>query len=330
MSSGAIPRAGRSLLWNATERRPRAPVRILLAVVLLVIAAVLGGVAVRALGGPTRPALAPSPAMLVGQATPIPVVLLAAYGIDRRVPSDLGLGIDRDWWAEFALGSALGAALMSGVFAVALAAGWIRIDGTIAAGPGPGAGVAGSVGIVLAFWLVVGVSEELVVRGYLLTNVAEGLAGYVPERVAVGAAVVVSASLFGLIHAANPNASAAGVLGIGAAGVLLGLGYVVTDELAIPIGLHVAWNLFQGSVYGFGVSGFEFGVALIEITETGPDPATGGAFGPEAGLLGLGASVVGSALLLGYARLRDGTVGPAAGVTRPDLRAGVRDGDRTE
>jgi hypothetical protein len=32
----------------------------------------------------------------------------------------------------------------------------------------------------------------------------------------------------------------------------LGVSY---GELAVPIGIHLAWNFFQGPVYGFAVSG---------------------------------------------------------------------------
>lgn len=184
--------------------------------------------------------------------------------------------------------------------------------------------------VMLVFWLVSGVSEELMLRGYLLTNVAEGLTGYVSDRLAVGVAVAVSSSLFGLIHAANPNASALSILGIGVAGVLLATGYLVTDELALPIGLHITWNLFQGTVYGFGVSGFDFGVTLVEITETGPDVMTGGAFGPEAGLLGIAAGVIGIVIVVGYAGWRYEATGPAEGIAHPELRVRRRVDEQEE
>lgn len=267
--------------------------------------------------------------VIIGQVTPIPVVLVAGYHIDRRVLADLGLGIDRDWWVDLVFGSVLGAALMSGVFAVALLAGWIRIDDTFVV-EGLGVGFAGGMAVMLVFWLVSGVSEELMLRGYLLTNVAEGLTGYVSDRLAVGVAVAVSSSLFGLIHAANPNASALSILGIGVAGVLLATGYLVTDELALPIGLHITWNLFQGTVYGFGVSGFDFGVSLVQITETGPDVMTGGAFGPEAGLSGIAAGVIGIVIIVGYAGWRYETTGIAEGVARPELRSRRRVGEQEE
>ncbi|MFD1600258.1 CPBP family intramembrane glutamic endopeptidase [Halobellus rarus] len=329
MSTKPILERVKSVLWNQTDCRPRALVRILLAIVLLVFTVVLVNIALTFLMQLTQIPIVLFAVIIVGQMTPIPVVLLAGYHIDRRVLADLGLGINRDWWVDLVFGSILGAALMSGVFVVTLVMGWIRIEGTFVV-EGLGVGFAGGMMVMLVFWLVSGVSEELVLRGYLLTNIAEGLTGYASERLAVGIAVAVSSSLFGLIHAANPNASAFSILGIGVAGVLLAAGYLLTDELAIPIGLHITWNFFQGTIYGFGVSGFDFGVTLIEITETGPDVVTGGAFGPEAGLLGIAAGVVGIVMIVGYAGWRYDTTGLVGGVARPELRLRRRVDDQSE
>jgi hypothetical protein len=323
MSSGSTARL-RRLLWNAGEHRPRAPVRLLLATVLVVVVVAVVNLPLAALVGGSSAAVVLFVLVTVGQGAPIPAVLLAGHVVDRRLLADLGLGIDRDWWVDLGFGAALGGALMTGIFGTALAAGWVRVAGTFAV-EGLSTGFAGAAALVFGLFLVSGVSEELVARGYLLTNVAEGLLGPLPERAAVAVAVVVSSSLFGLAHAANPNATVLSTLAIGVAGVLLAAGYLLTDELAIPIGLHVTWNLFQGTVYGFGVSGFDFGVSVVDTVETGPDLATGGTFGPEAGLLGLAAEAVGVLAIVGYVRLRYGPVGLAAGVARPALRP--RSGD---
>jgi len=84
---------------------------------------------------------------------------------------------------------------------------------------------------------------------------------------------------------------------------MFALGYVLTDELAIPIGLHIAWNVLLGSMLGLPVSGIQT-PALLFVVQRGPDAWTGGAYGPEGGLLGSLAFLLGSLLILAWVRWR--------------------------
>jgi hypothetical protein len=114
------------------------------------------------------------------------------------------------------------------------------------------------------------------------------------------------------------------------AGLFLGLGFILTGELAIPIGLHITWNFFQGYVFGFPVSGIGRTTSFIGINQGGPDLWTGGAFGPEAGLIGLLAMLLGSLLIGLWVRLLYGKVRldtelaqyEAGGESLPDRGAG--------
>ena len=89
----------------------------------------------------------------------------------------------------------------------------------------------------------------------------------------------------------------------------MGAGLILTGELAIPIGLHIFWNFFQGNIFGFPVSGVSYPaeiVSLIKINQSGPEMWTGGGFGPEAGLLGLFANLLGLLLIFGWVYIRRG------------------------
>jgi hypothetical protein len=323
------------LVWNRDERRLRAPVRLVAAVVLVALVVLATGVVFGLLGlgrlltellGSTAGSLATGlVSSLVAGLAIVVAVALAGYGLDRRTFSDFGFHLDRSWWLDLGFGLGLGVALMTLIFVTGVAAGWFRVTGFLV-----GDAVVGGLATLVALFLFVGVYEELFARGYLLTNVAEGLTGYVGERGAVAVSVLVSSGVFGLLHASNPNASLLSTVTITLAGVMLALGYVLTDELAIPIGVHITWNLFQGGVYGFPVSGLNVNATVVATSEQGPDLVTGGSFGPEAGLLGVAAMVVGSLAIVGWVRWRYGTVGIHPGLTTPELRTSSRSRERSQ
>ncbi|KYH25157.1 CAAX amino terminal protease self- immunity [Halalkalicoccus paucihalophilus] len=312
----------KSTVWNPSEDRPRTPIRVVAGVVVLaIVTAVLTipplfvlslfEVAVLTSAGVGTMLLTTG---LSGVAAVVGVWLVGRY-IDRRRFADFGLGIDRAWWLDCGFGLALGGLLMSGIFLLELALGWIEVTGTFAGE----ALVRAVVGSLLLF-LIVGVYEELLLRGYLLTNLAEGARGPLGIAGAIAFATVASSLVFGALHASNPNATLVSTLAISFAGVMLALGYVLTGEIAIPIGLHITWNLFQGTVYGFPVSGLDFGASVVDIEQGGPAAVTGGSFGPEAGLLGLGAMVAGCLATVAWVRWRYGSVEIDEDVALPDLR----------
>lgn len=247
--------------------------------------------------------------MLLSYLAVVPSVTLSIWiagrFLDRRPFTDFGFGLSRDWWIDFAFGLLLGAFLMLIIFLTEWAAGWITITGAFVTRT-PEASFLPSILIPLATFLAVGFYEELLSRGYHLQNLAEGLNGRaLGPRGAIALATLLSSAVFGILHAANPNASVSSTLNIAFAGVLLGTGYLLTKELAIPIALHITWNFFQGNVFGFPVSGTAFSSAtFLSIEQGGPDLWTGGAFGPEAGLLGLAAMTLGILLTILWVRWR--------------------------
>lgn len=317
----------RTPFWNDAERRPRAGWRLLAVTVLFALVAGLSFLvagAVAPLVGAAGPATMTAPMLAVRGTAQLAGTLAMlgalAVAVDRRRLRDFGLRVDRAWWLDLGFGLALGAALQTGVFAVELAAGWLRVTGLLVTAPG--AAFLPWLLAALAGYVAVGVYEELFARGYLLTNLAEGLdgPGGLGRRGAVAAATGASALVFGGLHAANPGATAASTAALAFAGVFLAVGYVLTGELAVPVGVHVTWNFFQGVVYGFPVSGASLGVSVVAVEQTGPRAVTGGAFGPEAGLIGVAAMAVGVAATAWWARYSRGDLRIAPELTRPELR----------
>ncbi len=298
-------RWARSFFWNQREERLRAGWRVLLYLVLWVMIQIFAGFII---GSPLTllltqflPALEPIVDGLLFYLFNLLLVVgltwLMATQVDRRRVQALGLQLDRRWWADLGFGLLLGAFLMSCVFGVEWLLGWVLVT-TFFYVDLPETPFSVAIWQPVALFIVVGINEELLSRGYQLRNLAEGLATHrFGHTAAVMLAWLFSSTLFGLLHIFNPNSTWVSTTVLMLAGGCLGLGYVLTGRLGIPIGLHITWNFFQGNVYGFPVSGNVLSSAtIVRIEQQGPTLWTGGDFGPEAGLVGILALLLGSLL----------------------------------
>lgn len=189
--------------------------------------------------------------------------------IDRE--SFQSMGFDPEGFRiESMAGLALGAVMMGGGFAGLLLLGEIQWTGT-----NPD-----RISILqsIILFAMVAFTEELFLRGYVLNNLMKSMHRYV--------ALIVSSLMFTLIHIFNPNFTWIGFSNILLAGVLLGLPYIYNQRLWLPIALHFSWNFFQGSIFGFNVSGQET-YSLITQSRTTDTLWNGGAFGFEGSVLSL-------------------------------------------
>lgn len=235
-------------------------------------------------------------------------VWIAIRVMDRNKVRNYGLDIDKRWWQDFGFGLLLGAVLISLVFGFEYAMGWITID-TVGAQDGNSSLWTGILLMAIIFTMV-GFYEEFISRGYHLTNFSQGFRGLLGARASLVLAMVLSAVIFGFGHILNPEATITSSLNIMVVGViLLGVGYVLTGRLALPIGMHITWNFFQGAVFGFPVSGRagDF-TKLLTITQHGDPLWTGGNFGPEGGLISTIAVFIGAVCVMAWTRYKDGTV----------------------
>ncbi len=200
-------------------------------------------------------------------------VYLARHWFDRRSFRSLGLHRNAQSMLDLAVGLALPALVFGQVYLLFSALGWIKFEGYAWDTQSGGAVVQllfmGFLGFIFAGW-----TEELMSRGYWLQNLREGLN--------LPMAVLISSSIFGVLHLSNPNASIIAALNLVLFGLLLAFAYLRTRRLWLPVGLHIGWNFFQGNVFGFPVSGFQT-FRLLKYTVQGPEAITGGKFGPEGG-----------------------------------------------
>lgn len=194
--------------------------------------------------------------------------------IEKRSLSSIGFN-KNNWLKKYSLGFLIGLAMMSIIVLILLPFGYITVDKN----PIQPVGVSAiaSVLVILFGWIIQGATEEIVTRGWLLNVLS--------TKYNIGVGLLISSTLFGLMHLTNPNVNYIAVINIILVGLFYGLYVIKTNDLWAVCGMHSAWNFAQGNIFGFKVSGLDVSVgSLIDLNLVGSDFVTGGIFGPEAGI----------------------------------------------
>lgn len=126
-------------------------------------------------------------------------------------------------------------------------------------------------------FILVAINEEVLCRGYILNTLD---IKNKPLR-----SSIICSCLFSIMHTLNPNVTVVGLINIFLIGMLFSYMYIKTKNLSMSIGYHMSWNYFQGSVFGFPVSGQSKFYSIYSIKSIDKNVITGGKFGPEAGIL---------------------------------------------
>lgn len=201
-----------------------------------------------------------------------------------------GLGLSlRGRWKDLLGGMLFALVLYAVGFGLSLFSGVVEVTG-ITFQPS-------SLLLTFVFFLLVGITEELAVRGFVLGRLLDG-------RVNKFGALVISSVLFSLMHIFNPNFALLPFLNIVLAGILLGASYLYTRNLCFPIALHWFWNWLQGPVLGYEVSGNKFGEGLLKLHLSGAEILSGGTFGFEGSIICSLLMVIGAILIIRYYQKR--------------------------
>lgn len=173
-------------------------------------------------------------------------------------------------WRAVLGGASLGAAAVGVPSLLLLAIGWLRVEPSDPGNAWRAAGASLAVLLPAALW------EELIVRGYPLALLR--------ERFGARTAILVTSAAFGLMHLENAGATVQSIAVVTLAGVFLGTIVVAFQSLYAALAAHVAWNFVMAAVMHASVSGIGMGAPNYRTVDAGPDWATGGAWGPEAGI----------------------------------------------
>lgn len=173
----------------------------------------------------------------------------------------------------FLYGFAGGFASLSLLVAVLYGGGYLVFDGFALHGPSI---VLWAVPWLFAF-LLVGLTEETMFRGYIQSTLARGI-GFWPGAILVSL-------LFGAVHLQNPGENPLGIVQVVAAGLIFCLLLWLSGSLWLAIGFHTAWDWAQSFFYGTPDSGLMMAQHLFITHATGNPRFSGGAAGPEGSIL---------------------------------------------
>ncbi len=201
------------------------------------------------------------------------VATLIMGKIEGRKFSEYGLPLRQALRKDFWVGSLIGFLALSGtLFTMFLFRGF-RITGLALHGA---AILSSGVEWGITF-LIVGLCEEFMERGYLQYTLAMGI-GFWP-------AAFVTSCLFAAGHIFNANETRLGIATVVLFGLLLCLFLRRTGNLWCAVGFHMGYDWGQTSFYGVPNSGIVPYHNLLRTTFSGPRWLTGGIVGPEASVL---------------------------------------------
>ena len=193
---------------------------------------------------------------------------------ERGRLADIGLEWNADSRHNLSLGmlGGLGAALCVLILPVLVRSADIETEN----GDGVHWGSLLFVSVVLLFGAV---GEEMLFRGYAFQVLGNAIGPF--------ATILPVAVLFGLAHSGNRNISPLGIVNTMLFGILLGYAFFRSNDLWLPIGIHFGWN-WTLPLLGANLSGFTMGVTGYGLHWKVGQLWSGGAYGPEGGLLTTG------------------------------------------
>jgi membrane protease YdiL (CAAX protease family) len=228
--------------------------------------------------------------------------------LEQRPPRTTGLEWP-GWLAKYGRGLLIGLLMFGGAIGIMAVLGYVSLASW---DPAVSRLLAGGGSLVLLLgWIVQGGAEELLLRGFLFPVIG--------VRFGMISGILISSSVFTLLHLLNPNLTALAVLNLFLFGVFASLFALYEGGLWGIFAIHTVWNWAQGNLFGLSVSGGELSSAtFLRFSLTGPDWLTGGKFGPEGGLAVTAVTLTGCILLFGAARRRRMMPDQAVVLTSPD------------
>jgi membrane protease YdiL (CAAX protease family) len=171
---------------------------------------------------------------------------------------------------EYLAGALIGLALFSLTVLLCVLMGTLDYRGFVL-------GSGGLLLLLLLGYLIQGLNEELLLRGYFMVTLA--------RKQSLAVAIIVSSCFFAVLHLFNANVQVLALVNILLFGSFAAVYLLKRGNIWGAAAIHSAWNFSQGCIYGIPVSGIENPDSLFSFTPVvGGELISGGAFGVEGGL----------------------------------------------
>ncbi len=212
---------------------------------------------------------------LFATAIMIAVPMLFCKLIQKRKMRTMGFK-KSGMWKEYGIGLLVGFAMMAGIVMICVVTGAAKLsfnsDLMSAAG-------IGMLLLLLVGFLIQGMSEEVLCRGYFLVSLSRKSGN-------VWLGVIVNAVAFGALHLMNPGLTVLSMVNLILFGLFASVYFVKRGNIWGVAAIHSIWNFAQGNIFGFLVSGQDFGTTVFtsELNEN-LTILNGGEFGIEGGIL---------------------------------------------
>lgn len=200
------------------------------------------------------------------------VVVLYCRFAEGRSLFSMGF-VRKDAWIHYLKGIAVGFVFFSTVYLTLIATGSVTFDGLNSKA---------SLAMLLLFFfgfVIQGAQEEILTRGYFMMSLS--------TRLPAIAAILISSFTFSVLHLFNSGFGLLAFVNLVLYGVFLAVYMLKTGNIWGVCAIHSVWNFSQGNLYGMPVSGMNiletslFSSSLVE----GKEWLSGGAFGPEGGVI---------------------------------------------
>ncbi|WP_271766210.1 CPBP family intramembrane glutamic endopeptidase [Aquimarina algiphila] len=227
--------------------------------------------------------------------------------LDKSSFKKYGLKINKIWIKEFIIGIIISLTQLSIFFLIMYITGNLKIVDFFTTN-------SSSYSFDYSFWqgffsemfgLIIGSTvEEIFFRAFIFYIVYEALRT-VKKDAGKRAVIIliVIAPLFGIAHVGNEGATVISTINLGLDAMMMCLPFLITGRLGMSIGMHFSWNLFQGVIFGFAISGNIAKVSIISVNMPN-NLLTGGVFGPEGSIIFILLDIVALIFILYWKKLK--------------------------